>query len=608
MTTFEETRLLSLVSSVGRKDEFGIYFIDAQCAETLQDILKFLRQDSSLEQHVACQLLAWNFVSKDLLPILRTQGSNETLIVHVLKIIIFLTLPVDTRSRQLIQFQNQQLSAIDAILDDPVVTLTIFHLLAEPLEKIGRGKSLAAIASLKRIELVFTFVRNIVLAVVQTSCGPHGNISVREERVLHWFFECSVIDLFAVAQELGSEPFRVLSFLLIEIVSCLCTSASGKNVISLRYIFESSLQSRSSEEPKSQQEGMTWRKNKIQYISRFNGRYRHDSVGVVCTSKVHIIPKINCSSTKSVVSITHSERKLAAVLNVVEELHLNSILCSTWKHMCEIRGIQDQEEHSVHVHDFLKVLTYFMSFINTSIPAVEKEIKCATFSKIFNRRFIPWLKTLWITFETQRDTNGILVMNHFLHDFMQLLEFCISSGNGDIKLAGSALAYELVGSSHETRVSEYLVKTLKSTSNINIEWTVTVENLYQASVLRGLLTFRNPNELCPGSRVVTNHAWMKNMFKHILSTSSHSETATRSTLYLLQQMKSANPSIFHQLNTLVCYSDIFRKYGNQKSGLRKLQRFISDELTRFLKRLRRINVTGSDFLSIIFTTSTTLVL
>jgi|AntAceMinimDraft_12_1070368.scaffolds.fasta_scaffold49426_4 hypothetical protein len=45
-------------------------------AETLQDLLRFLRRDTTRERPVMMQLHAWNLVEKDLLPLIRTYHSE----------------------------------------------------------------------------------------------------------------------------------------------------------------------------------------------------------------------------------------------------------------------------------------------------------------------------------------------------------------------------------------------------------------------------------------------------------------------------------------------------------------------------------------------------
>lgn len=105
----DEAHLQSLASSLGKKQESHeqagqkLYVRDPQChgeeslfktttktpfskkktdllcldlAETLQDLLRFLRRDTTRERPVMMQLHAWNLVEKDLLPLILTYHSE----------------------------------------------------------------------------------------------------------------------------------------------------------------------------------------------------------------------------------------------------------------------------------------------------------------------------------------------------------------------------------------------------------------------------------------------------------------------------------------------------------------------------------------------------
>jgi len=52
--------------------------ISSTSAETIQDLLRFLRRDVSRERPVMMQLHAWNLVEKDVLPLILTYHDHVT--------------------------------------------------------------------------------------------------------------------------------------------------------------------------------------------------------------------------------------------------------------------------------------------------------------------------------------------------------------------------------------------------------------------------------------------------------------------------------------------------------------------------------------------------
>ena len=50
--------------------------------ETLQDLIRFLRRDSTSERYVMLQLSAWNIMHKDLIPLILTYSQERNLVYH----------------------------------------------------------------------------------------------------------------------------------------------------------------------------------------------------------------------------------------------------------------------------------------------------------------------------------------------------------------------------------------------------------------------------------------------------------------------------------------------------------------------------------------------
>ena len=125
---YDEAHLLSLVSNLGFKNRDGVYVRDLECAESLQDIQRFLRQDQTPERRVAQQLIAWNLISKDLFPIIKDHAHERILILQVLKLLVHVTLPTEVeycefKAPSLCTHQN---AVINIILDDTDATKVVY--------------------------------------------------------------------------------------------------------------------------------------------------------------------------------------------------------------------------------------------------------------------------------------------------------------------------------------------------------------------------------------------------------------------------------------------------------------------------------------------------
>jgi len=602
-TEFDEPHLLSLVSSVGRKNAEGLYVPDEQCAETLQDIQKFLRQDASVEQKVACQLLAWNFVSKDLLPILRHHSANDELVIHVVKLIIFLTLPIDASSQTANVQQSQQVLATDAILDDFTATRVIFAVLISPLIDFERG--VIQPKTLKRAELVVTFVRNVVLASVQKVYGLDANISVREERMINWFNQCSVVDIFVIAQELEDKAFRDISFLFAEIISCMCTCCTGKCISqSCTLHIINGVDKKASMIPNTPS---PWRLPPVRQSSRFQSRFRYDALRVECKTVRRGVQKAAERKKEATCGSHESTSSLVKFMNTIEELYLSRIIYCSWKHLNDVRDLHSADEHTVRIYDLLNVLTYFMNYSSKQTPSIAiRTLESTPFAKVLSKPFVHWLKVCWEMFGTEGDTYGTSIMQSFLHAFMPLLERTIRSSDAQVKSAGLALASELVGAKNESALSHYLAKSLKATTLHSTDTDRILENVYHASLLKSLLRSNRPGKSYADSRMVVHCGFNRVLIDRILFESTRIDAKPRATLHVLQAMKLNNPCSFRNFDMLLCYTELVGAMKQCLSTEMQVHNFIRDEVHFVIKSLLGDGVHGSSFLNVIFTKNTTL--
>ena len=462
----DEAHLLSCASSLGRTIK-GVYRRDEHCYECLHDMQQFLRRDSCPAKPVATQLVVWNVVFKDLLPLLKNYPTDQKLIQNVLKIIVFLTLPPENDVENTPARNTQLLyrrTVIDLLLADVSATKVLLSLLIVPLRELESGVLKGGAGGFKNIELVFTFIRNVVLGSIEAQNTSSPN-SVRKEELMSWFFECSVDELLlTVSQDTKHVELRTTSFMILEIIRCLCSSMTGQSYISqTKFKFDSPHRDNRLHSTRSQ-----WKSATRLTISRFAGHYHNDTV---CRERVRNvitqpIRPVHVEKDKAIVVRTSNHDTPAHFLQKFRNTTLSCVLDHTFKELQSARDNISSTEESIRVHDFLQVLTYFLETPSFTSDGKSCEEKCdSAFSRIFNTAFIRYLKLTWEKFNLDRNHFGLIVMDYFMRAFLCFLERNSNSKDTKIKCASRTLIEHSLASKHECSLLQFALKRLSCTEN-----------------------------------------------------------------------------------------------------------------------------------------------
>ena len=95
----DEDLLISVSGGLGRFDEEKeVYRKDADCVECLKDLQRFLRRDDPYERQVFFRLGQWDLVSTDLVPLIVQYQEDGDVVYNALKVLTFLTMPLDFES------------------------------------------------------------------------------------------------------------------------------------------------------------------------------------------------------------------------------------------------------------------------------------------------------------------------------------------------------------------------------------------------------------------------------------------------------------------------------------------------------------------------------
>ncbi|KAG6504191.1 hypothetical protein ZIOFF_036522 [Zingiber officinale] len=105
------------------------------CLDSLKDLQRFLRRDNPQRRDVFKQICKWNIVSRDLVPLIEHYQSDRNLLISAVKILVFMTMPVDHSSDNVAQ-QIEYLWDLKASLTRSISIAVIVSLLEDPLDHL----------------------------------------------------------------------------------------------------------------------------------------------------------------------------------------------------------------------------------------------------------------------------------------------------------------------------------------------------------------------------------------------------------------------------------------------------------------------------------------
>ncbi|XP_071704507.1 uncharacterized protein [Rutidosis leptorrhynchoides] len=190
------------------------------CLDNLKDLLRFLRRDDPEAREVFKQVCKWNTVGKDILPIIQHCQGDTTLVLNSVKVLVFLTMPIDPTSKDIPQ-QIEYLWGLKSLITSSHAIPVIVTLLESPLEHLEGD--LFTEDDWKLVQLVVTLFRNLLavqdITTQQIAAGSASEFLLLRDRFLELLFEENVTDLILVlTQHVGGSSgiFRHDNLLLLE--------------------------------------------------------------------------------------------------------------------------------------------------------------------------------------------------------------------------------------------------------------------------------------------------------------------------------------------------------------------------------------------------------
>ncbi|XP_034586978.1 uncharacterized protein [Setaria viridis] len=222
-----DSAVLSLTCAglgAAQEDEDGAvigYAKSEHCLDNLKDLQRFLRRDDPQRREVFKQVCKWKIASRDLVPIIENYQTDRNLVVTAVKVLVFLTMPVEPSSEEVAQ-QIEYLWDLKAALTRNVAMTVIVSLLEDPLDRLERTSFTED--DWKLVQLVLTLFRNVLaiqeITLSQKASGEATHLLFLADSFLELMFQENVMDIILVLTQHIDEPSGYLkeeNLLLMEI-------------------------------------------------------------------------------------------------------------------------------------------------------------------------------------------------------------------------------------------------------------------------------------------------------------------------------------------------------------------------------------------------------
>lgn len=585
---FDESHLLSLASNVGRPGNSGAYVCDEYCAQALQDIQRFLRTDTSSQRHAANQLITWNFVSKDIIPLIKSEPDNSELVFHALKVLVFLTFPVEEGPEFKLN-HKKVLAAVDTILDHFDVVQVILSLVCGAFQRL-EANSGNELRQINELELVFTLFRNVTVACINTEVDQDGYSSARAELYLEWMFKCHFDELIIlVSQDLKLPQLSTIGFLILEVMGCLCHRIKGQES-------EDGNSCRLTINNRTGNVMHLWT-NQPPSVQRFYGKYQHDVMSGQC-AKSFITGKYQVHNASKRDTKRVNNFSFLSFVQRFEQHALQSVLSFALKKVDGNVDYQTQE-YVIQIRNILVILAFFMrmSTCKEHGPCFCKSYANVHCACMFTKSFVRWLNTLWKKFDDKNHTALCTVLYDFSALFMNFMYANLQSSSQGLMIAAQACVKQMFYDKHQTPITAHLLRRLRNSDTKNMsQTTLLFENIFYATRLCKCL--RDGNESQVALHVDSE---MMKRFIHCITQDRHG--MNREVLMFYLSILERENKHFQNFDMLVAYA-LFMRDSYADDDKARLTTQLSVLVNDMLNNSIKVNSLGSTYLRVLVSQNT----
>ncbi|OAY48388.1 hypothetical protein MANES_06G155000v8 [Manihot esculenta] len=198
----EDLSLVCAGLGVAEEEETGNrigYSKGDNCLDNLRDLLRFLRRDDPQTREVFKEVCKWKIVSKDLIPIIQFCRDERNLVLNAVKVLVFLTMPIEPSSVDIPQ-QIEYLWDLKSAITSSDTVGVIVSLLEGPLENLECESFTED--DWKLVQLVLTLFRNVLaiqdISLPQKVGGSACHLLSLRDRFLELLFRENVMDLILI--------------------------------------------------------------------------------------------------------------------------------------------------------------------------------------------------------------------------------------------------------------------------------------------------------------------------------------------------------------------------------------------------------------------------
>ena len=202
------------VGSVKNIDNMDVYIKGQFCEEALRDLHKYIRRDNPELCLIRSELAQWNFLLKDLLPLLVSQANDKKLSFHAIILLVDLTEPVFSGCK----VKNDMILALQmyklAFLAPSVIKCIITHM-ADCLEKDQQSRNEKHDQMIELIVVLFKHLLAIPDPPKSTTNLAYQDL---QKKLLTLYYDSNVLDSFIyLTQEFNTTLSKKLALHFLEI-------------------------------------------------------------------------------------------------------------------------------------------------------------------------------------------------------------------------------------------------------------------------------------------------------------------------------------------------------------------------------------------------------
>mmetsp|Transcript_13207 Transcript_13207/g.57576 ORF Transcript_13207/g.57576 Transcript_13207/m.57576 type:complete len:577 (+) Transcript_13207:420-2150(+) len=400
-------------------------------------------------------LHTWDVVGNDILPMIHAYHSGAAeLILDAVKLLVFLTLPADPRSMNLNEQRHYINRTVQSLTKNSCAV--IFSHMAEPLERFESGRLHLRDEDGRTIQLLLTFVRNLLLSYRENFPGNAPSSSQRVQpkgSILNILFDLHLPDLLCqMAKDARKKPFAEDITLLIEIFHLLFQSQVPSSLIHFL--------DHAGEKPKfdeyrqyGEQAASTLMKNRTARSrhGRFGGKtiyansFQRSGKDQTTQLRKYYGARIFENSHESSLPSGLNERSQLAELarTLLVDGGFNEVVYVAWDHIRQRDMMVCNDEDQLNVHSFFALSQFFVTFVSLSFDWNLTDIsKSDALSNLFDKHLFFWLRKKWEMFDHSKDVRGLLHVSALVKEMLALMEKIASGGSQADKFVCQALTAE----------------------------------------------------------------------------------------------------------------------------------------------------------------------